>query len=217
MARTGNVVALSDGIDPKKLALPDIYTKAVMLIKDTITLDESKQWVDKSEALAAWASMYNDDQVGVAAKRLRLHAYRRMGELAQSLRPTKTIKGGGRTPGPNSLLREAGLSRHGANAAVALAKADEIEVQGLIDSDAPVSPTTFERRAYAHSGLAAFRNNQRTPFSCRIFLREVTPEQAAKKLNPLERAEAVKQLKELSRWIEQFCAAVQTGLDSNEN
>lgn len=215
MAANTKIVSITDRLSPENVVLPAIYTKAVAMIKDTITLDESKQWVDKSEALGAWASMYRNDEVGSAAKRLRLHAYRRMGQLAQELQPTKAVRRGGRTPGPNALLRESGLSRHGADAAVALAKAPRSEVDKLIEADKPISPTTYSRRSYANSALAAFRNHQRTPFSCRVFLSEVTPKQAARKLTTSEKIEAVKQLNKLAAWIVEFeRACAQTGQKS---
>lgn len=204
MAEKSNIVPITDEVNASTVALPGVYTKAVQFIRDTVTLDEAKHWIDKSEALNAWAQMYHDDQVGDASKRLRLHAYRRMGQLAQELQPTKTIKGGGRTKGPNALLRKAGLSRHGSNAAIKLAKATDDEAHELVTAERPISPTTYERQSYDRSGLAAFRNHQRTPFSCRIFIREVTPRQATNKLGALERREAATQLKDLQKWIDEF-------------
>lgn len=199
-----NLKLVKTGFDLKQANLPDVYVQAVELIQKTIDLDEAKQWADRTEALVAWARMYNHDDVGVAAKRLRLHAFKRMGELARQLRPTKAVPGGGRTPGPLTLLQEAGLSLHNARAAVYLSKLTKAKARRIIDKDNPLSPQTYQRRSHKESSLAHFRNLQRSPFSCRSFLREVTPKEMADSLDDDEKVRAVKQMRVLVKWCNAF-------------
>ncbi len=95
--------------------IPVVYTEAVKAIAACRTLDESKHWSDKADVLAAWAKIYRDDEVALEAKRLKLHAFRRMSELAEALRPQLYANKGGHRPvkfaGPVSLLREQGFTR----------------------------------------------------------------------------------------------------------
>lgn len=132
-------------LDPQT-ALPVSYTNAVKALTECRDLDEAKEFDDASEALAAWARIYNDDQVGRQAKQLRLHAHRRMGQLAREIAPVKPKKGGGRTGGPVAKLKEHGLTRHKAEASNHLGKMSDPEFQILVDADDPPAPTTVTRR-----------------------------------------------------------------------
>lgn len=93
--------------------LPVEYTAACRAVAACRTIDESKHWSDKADALAAWAKIYKNEQAAVEAKRLKLHAYRRMSVLADELQPKKQQLGphGGSKPGPRALLLGHGFSR----------------------------------------------------------------------------------------------------------
>lgn len=91
--------------------VPVEYEAALKSLQACIDLDEAKYWSDKADALAAWAKIYRSDEAELKARRLKLHAYRRMGQLAGELRPQRlyNLKGGktkGSSPGPISLLLE---------------------------------------------------------------------------------------------------------------
>jgi len=126
--------------------LPVLYTEAVAALAECRNLDEAATFDDAAEALAAWSKIYNDDEAGRQARQLRLHAHRRMGQLAREIAPLKGRKGGGRQPGPVAKLREHGLSRHGAVAANHLAKMPEKGFLTLVDQDFPPAPTSVTRR-----------------------------------------------------------------------
>lgn len=65
----------------KAVRMPVIYEQAVQALIACRTLDEALYFADKAEALQAWAKIQKNDQAGLEAKRLRLHAYRRAGPL----------------------------------------------------------------------------------------------------------------------------------------
>src|SRR5690606_26149716 len=90
---------------------PVEYVDACKALQACHEIDEAKYWSDKSDALAAWAKIYRDDETGKLARKLKAHAYRRMGEIAEQVQPTKGVTHKGSPPGANSLLIEKGLSR----------------------------------------------------------------------------------------------------------
>jgi hypothetical protein len=61
-------------------------------IAECTTIELGKYLDNKIDALAALAKILKDDKLTVAAKRAKLENYRKLGELAESLRPTKTLK-----------------------------------------------------------------------------------------------------------------------------
>lgn len=115
-------VVVREKVDASRL--PVQYDEAVKALAACTTIDESKHWADKAEALAAWAKVYKDDQVAIEARRLKLHAYRRMGELAQELEKQRVEhttreardKLARETEAEIGRLRSIGLKATGANA-----------------------------------------------------------------------------------------------------
>jgi hypothetical protein len=104
------------------------------------TVDEAKRWHDQGQAFEVWAKVFKDDQALLAAKRLKLHAFRRMGALAGQLRPGGESKRG-RLPGPQSLIMEHGFKKHEAKAACQLADVSDSKFAKLLER--PLAPTTI--------------------------------------------------------------------------
>jgi NTP pyrophosphatase (non-canonical NTP hydrolase) len=65
--------------------MPVQYEEACRLLAECLTLDESKLWADRADMLAAWAKLYKSDEAAIAARRLKLKAFRKMGELAEEI------------------------------------------------------------------------------------------------------------------------------------
>lgn len=119
--------------------VPVEYETAIAALVACANLDEAKYWDNKADALAAWAKIYHSDEAERKAKMLKLHAYRRMGQLAGELRP-----GGNRQPGPMSLLMEQGLKSTQATAARKLSTLTEIQFERVMKH--PCAPTTVAER-----------------------------------------------------------------------
>jgi hypothetical protein len=139
------VITQSQGraiLNGRKPNVPVQYETAVKMLAECLTLDEAKLWDAKSDALAAWAKIYRDDEVTRKAKALKLHAYRRMGQLAAELRPHKVTEKG-RSPGPFSLLLESGMSRTAAESATALGRMSKRDFAKAINN--PKAPITIVR------------------------------------------------------------------------
>lgn len=67
------------------VAMPVEYEEACKALAACATIDEGKYWSDKADALAAWAKIYKSDEAAIAARRLKLQAFRRMGEIATQM------------------------------------------------------------------------------------------------------------------------------------
>lgn len=141
----------------RKPLVPVEYESAVKSLEACMSIDESKYWSDKADALAAWAKIYRNDDAGRKAKMLKLHAYRRMGILALELRPHPNgVGSGGRRsektglgwrgiPGPADLLMENGLKRTNADAATRIARLSDEKFDEFLNAPSPPSPLTLLR------------------------------------------------------------------------
>ena len=199
--------------DAKKIArskqfhMPVQYDNAVKALHECTTLDESKEFTNAAEALAVWAKMYQNNEALRQAKQLKLHAHRRMGELARELAPGKNKVGGGREPGPLAKLQEYGLSRHQADAASVLASLKKRDFNKLINQKSPPAPTSVAKR-FRDPGTTTqwklLRQSQHNPFVCQAFINNNTPASIARKLNKGEVQYARKLALELIDWLDEF-------------
>ena len=186
--------------------VPVEYEAAVAALQACVTLDEAKYWNDKADALAAWSKIYRNDEVGRKAKLLKLHAYRRMGQLAGELRPQTYGKSESRSgvslqPGPKSLLLEMGLKNNQAIEARLLAKMPETEFQKVVRTHAVPSPRAVYRSLSPDpswvSMQEAFRN-------ARTFASKNDPQKAVAGLSPGSVPKAREMAVELSEWLDAF-------------
>lgn len=123
--------------------VPVEYETAVKALAECITLDEAKYWDNKADALAAWAKIYRSSEAERKAKLLKLHAYKRMGELAAEIRPhIRTAQG--MKPGASSLLIEHGLTKSQATQARHLALHPEVLAKE-IERPNPRSPSRLHK------------------------------------------------------------------------
>jgi hypothetical protein len=200
---------ITRGRDP---LVPIEYEVAMRALTECTTLDESKYWSDKADALAAWAKIYHSDEAQRKAKLLKLHAYRRMGQLAGELRPTNSL--GGRTggsPGPISLLLEAGLKKQHAAAARKLSSLTERQFAGLLKH--PVAPTTAAYNLL--STEPAWRDLAKFAMTLRAFCRSNTPAQVVRAMDPKRKATALELARDLIEWFDEFEQRLEKVNDGN--
>jgi hypothetical protein len=191
--------------------MPVVYTQAVAALAECCNLDEAKTFSDASEALSVWARVYKHDEAGRQAKQLRLHAHRRMGQLARQLAQGAPKKGGGRNPGPVAKLKEHGLTRHQADAANHLAKMSKGEFDTVVNQDVPPAPTSVVRRIRRPHEMSMFqslRERPRTPLSCAVFIQNNDPAELAKLMSADEKRVASAQVRKLIDWLTEFDRAL---------
>lgn len=152
--------ALPSVVEPTQIGLPGSdrpampvqYEEALKALEACTSLDETTVWSNAADALEAWAQIYRSDEAELKAKRLRLHAYRRMGQLARDLRPPGKMKGGGyrgcqgKLPGAISLLQEYGLTKTEAGSANFLAQLPDEQFQRVLER--PLRPTTVAHQLW---------------------------------------------------------------------
>jgi len=160
-------------IETRPVILPVEYENAIQALATCIRLDETKLWDSKADLLLMWAKVNKSPEAELAAKRLKLYSYRRIGQIAGELRPMKrgTRKGAtraGQEPGPVSLLIENGFNRGQANAARLIAKIPEAQFAELLKS--PVAPTTAATSTLLVSGDPVWREFMRYACGLRSFL-----------------------------------------------
>lgn len=184
--------------------VPIEYETAVTALQTCLTLDETKYWSDKADALAAWARIYRNDDAGRKAKMLKLHAYRRMGSLAEELNPrrsTKEIGGRGSAPGsgPRSALIANGLTIAQADAARILSKLPERRFNQLLRN--PVAPTTARHQV---RDITIWHQLQASAMSLRSRCRANTPAQVVAAMTEVEKTNAKELIAELTEWLDEF-------------
>jgi hypothetical protein len=178
--------------------VPVEYETAIKALAECMTFEDTKYWSDKADALAAWAKIYHSNETLRKAKQLKLHAYRRMGQLAGELRP-KTARN---LPGPVSLLLENGLSRMDATAADRIGKMTEKRFDRILEN--PKAPTSIVTEMYRRDPTWA--EFARTAMSLRSFCRGNTPASVASIVRALDKeAYTARELvTELSEWLDEF-------------
>lgn len=189
--------------------VPVKYTAAVKALIACRTIDEAKYFADKSDALAAWAKIYQHDEAAAEAKRLKLHAYRRMGILAVEIQPGRKIKGvyvAGGDPGPAALLRSAGLPGHDAQSAVALSRLNKKKFRNEVASARPHAPSFFRDVFYGYSSgwkiLGSGGKGSMMAFRC--FCRKQDPKEIAASLSPTEAKKAKEIATDIIEWMDAF-------------
>ena len=184
--------------------VPVEYEEAIKDLIACQNIDDAKYWSDKADALAAWAKMYRDDKASVEAKRLKLHAFNRMGELAKELRPKKSAGfGKGSLPGARSMLVEKGLTYSQAAIATKLGSSSKEEFESIVNLPRPPSPsiavnfylgnTSKERRSLITS-MATFKG----------YVLKVSARDMAKETDPRFSAQLRETAICLIEWLDEF-------------
>jgi hypothetical protein len=205
----------------RKPLVPVEYEAALKSLSECMSIDDAKYWADKSDALAAWAKIYHDDQAAIDARRLKLHAFHRMGTLARELYPNE--RGGGQKgmrggrPGPQAELRKRGLAPLAATNAVRISRATEQELAKHLAAGHGVQRTAIEFRgrgpqkhhavsSEAWLWLTNMHVQYPSPHIKRVAaaFRSRDPKDVAAGLSDGEVAQARQLATELIEWLDEF-------------
>jgi hypothetical protein len=131
----------------KAARLPQNYMEAKKAIAECERLDECADWADKAAALASYARQADDLELENYARRIRLRASRRCGELLKAF----DARGGdrGKTVSPlvsarrsrAAVAKQAGLSENKARTAVNIADIPEADFEAAVESERPPGTT----------------------------------------------------------------------------
>lgn len=199
------------------VAMPVEYDLACKALEACETIDEGKYWSDKADALAAWAKIYKNDQAALAARRLKLKAFRRMGEISEELSPNKSLGNKGRAKGPHSLLLGRGLTRSQASAARRLAKINSVEFKSCVERADSLQRATYLTRDRKRSvsdalgWLTQSAANGAHLYAARSAFRARHPHEIAAGIAKGEVKQARELAIELVEWLDAFEQALPKG------
>ena len=181
--------------------IPVEYETAVRALGECVTLDETKYWSDKADALAAWAKIYHSGEALRKAKQLKMHAFRRMGQLAGELRPLINTNRG-RAPGAVKALRSAGLTQNQATAARRLAVLPDKNFNQLLKS--PKAPSSIVQDLWQCD--ESWSGFMKTAMSFRSALKRYTPASIASvcKTNDRHLQTARQLIVDITEWLDEL-------------
>jgi len=206
----------------RNASVPVVYEEACKALAACSTIDEGKYWADKAEALAAWAKIYKSDKAAVEAKRLKLHAYRRMGQIAEELRPTVSPSGtkgkqgaSGRTNGALSLVKEHGFNQTKAGKIMAISRIPDDAFKKAVSS---ANPPGINLAAGMGTGQGTFKNRSSDAYKLftssydsgkgashfRSFCRNNDPKTLARNMTVSDARKAREIVIEIQEWLDTF-------------
>jgi hypothetical protein len=171
---------------------PVEFTEACKLLAECRSIDEAKYWSDKSDALAAWAKIYHSTRIAREARLLKIHAFRRMAELAKELKKSKGTA-------PMTTLRANGLTKTTANEVMAVGRASKEKFEEAINREIPPAPSYFKRSAVSFGGSISKAMAAMHYFATRIDARET-----AGQVPPKDRKYYRRTTGEIIEWLEEF-------------
>lgn len=128
--------------------LPRVYESAKSALAECETLDECKDWSDKSAALASYAKQASDEGLETMARRIRNRAIRRMGQVLEQVEPGtgKTKKDGDGPLSRKEAAREAGISERQQKTALRVASLSDDEFKESTEGGKPATLTQLAAR-----------------------------------------------------------------------
>ena len=195
-----------------------VYEKAVAAIQECSTLLEAKHWNNKAEALGAWAKIYADDRVEREARALKLHAYRQIGRLADTMQVSKPIgKGGykgvsGSTKGARNLLMGHGFAPGRAQHCLTIGRLQETVFQRAVNRRKPPSPTQLCDRDLRPNPMWAEVGNRMSIFLSST--KKFSPEKLAETMDEKQRRKALRMISDARVWLDDLETLLEKELES---
>lgn len=196
------------------LRVPVQYESAIKHLAECRTLDEAQLWSAKADALAAWAKIYQSDQASLEARRLKLHAYRRMGQLADEIRPRRYIPNSNIknrpgmmqiAPGARSLLLENGFTRDQASVVMGIKSIPAPEFQEIIESPRPSTPSMVMVKRRRNAGWVSIH---RPLVNARTAMRRQNPYEMAANFESADNVPKFELVDEIIEWMTKFKSAL---------
>lgn len=198
--------ALPVRVDPNA-KIPIQYEQAIKALEACQTIDEARYFDNKADALAAWAKIYNDDRAATAARVLKLHAYRRIGALAEQIRPANQPENKGAfRKGSRSVLMSSGFNHNQSVGAIAVARMPAKDFERVVAQKRPPAPSTL-----VHADLR--KNPEAARLATRFtgllsFFRKVDVAALVAGMDARERQASQKRVDEMRTHIQKLQAAL---------
>lgn len=137
--------------DIRNARLPINYEAAKKALAECVSLDECKDWADRTAAIATYARQIRDNEMLEAAQRIKLRAEARLGELLRQIPRAPAIydhdkKKMAPNPGNRYRLAElAGISFQKASEAITISRVPPKRRDKLIEQSPPVKRSELMR------------------------------------------------------------------------
>lgn len=191
--------------------IPVCYETACRALTECLNINEAKLWDDRAEALAAWAKIYHDNDAARKARALKLHAYRRMGQLSRELTKDRPkFDEHGPVKGARGLLIEKGLKVNDADACIRLAKARDSSFQKAINSPKPPAPSAFMQKVRGEDMTDMAVLVRRAFVEAGPFCKKTTAAEAASSISVDERDKFREHLTPIYEWLDDFLLRMNT-------
>jgi hypothetical protein len=204
----------------KAAPLPIRYDAAVQALAVCERIDECKEWADRAAALESYYRQSSNVEMEQSARRIRLRAKRRVGELLLKIegpapRSAKGfIQAGAQTPRGRA-ARVAGLSKIQSRAAVRIARIPKEIAEAAIEATPPASETQLLRIAptdprfngHTFCGSASYTKLVREVNGLAMFsywCQKNPASELSQALNSEERSRCLKHVAEIRRWLGDF-------------
>jgi hypothetical protein len=201
--------------------LPDLYVNAKQGLAQCVRVDECKSWADKAEAIRSYARQAGDDELMKTAMRIKGRAIERLGALLEDMERAGRLgrpKNGSGVGTISNSAKEAGLSKHQAHQAQAVARfarneparyesmverrdpatVTDLAQQGRKPAHPPktahlkgVTPNEFARSTYAMGEIGRMVE----------VARKVAPAIVAQTATPTEVRRLLSETEFLARWV----------------
>lgn len=131
------------------LPIPVTYQKACSALQECVDVDEVKDWVDKAAAMEVYAKQAEDETLFDMAKRIKLRAARRAGEMLSSVpdenrgRPKKNQRGSQPNLTRKKAALDAGISEHQRKQYQRIAAVPEEDFEGVVEAAKPPTLTAL--------------------------------------------------------------------------
>lgn len=202
--------AVPAALDVGKGLTLQLYERGCALLERCVSFDETKYWDSLAEAAAAWAKIHDSDRVERLARSLKLHAYRRLGQLAEMQQPKRpprprsgerTGRPIGRPPGPVAWLQKRGMHRREAEAARTLGRLELQQFEAIAGAERPLAPVSVRKGKYSpwqqFYARAQFANIAAHTW-------RTTPVDAARLEGLRDREKIINLARRLERWFKEF-------------
>lgn len=138
MLESSNPQALQRTTTPR---MPAVYEAAKEQLAKCARIDECQDWADKAAALISYARQSEDEELEKLARRIRLRALTRIGEILKEIEPQRggdrKSKGRGRPVDRKTAAETAGLSERQRKTSLRLASVPKHKREALIESPNP--------------------------------------------------------------------------------
>ena len=177
------------------------YERAVEALEACSTFEETKYWQDAHTAYAAYSKMKKDDVLARKLAIFNARIYRRLGELGRELKPPRPSGQVGREPGAYSFLRDKGMSKYDAQAALRISRVPAEQFETILEAAHIPPPARIippARGAWTRMG------QESGIYRLVAFATRVSPCQAANGVERADRERARKIVQRVMEWLDEF-------------